>query len=138
MTIQTHLQIVGALLFALGLSHIFFVRFFGWKQEAARMSLFTGQVFIVHCFFIALLLVLLGALSWFYASALLEPGPLSRAVLMGLVVFWFCRLIFQLFVYRSEIWRGRPFYTVMHVLFSVFWFYAVLTYGAALHSVWRG
>lgn len=138
MNIHTHLQIVGALLLALGLAHIYFVRFFGWKEEIAGLSLFTRQVFIVHCFFIALLLVLLGMLSWFYADALLQPGPLSRAVLEGMLAFWICRLIVQFFVYQPAIWRGRPFYTVMHVLFSMLWVYVVVTYGAALRSIWRG
>ena len=138
MNIRLHLQSVGGLLLSLGVAHVFFVRFFGWKREVARLSLFTRQVFLVHCFFIALLLVLLGILSSFYAGALLEPGPLSRAVLAGMLVFWLFRLVFQLFVYQAAIWRKSPFYTVMHVLFSVLWLYVVATYGAALHSIWQG
>ena len=138
MTLHLHLQIVGALLFVLGLSHTCFVRFFGWKRELPRLSLFTRQVFEVHCFFIALLLLLLGLLSFCCAGALLEPGPLSRALLAGMAAFWTCRLAVQIFVYKPEIWRGRTFYTAMHVLFTAFWVYAAGTYSLALRSVWRG
>ena len=56
-------------------------------------------------------------------------------MLTGLVVFWLARLVFQLFVYDPAIWRGRRFYTFMHVVFSIFWIYVVLTYGAALRMV---
>lgn len=136
MTVRLHLQIVGALLIVLGFAHGFFARFFGWKRELQRLSLLTRQVFAVHVFFIALLLVLLGSCSLFYADALLDPGPLTRVLLTGLLLFWLCRLICQWFVYDSAIWAGRPFYTLMHALFSLFWIYVVLTYGFALRSVW--
>src|SRR5437588_12242214 len=71
MTIRLHLEIVGAVLIILGAAHGLFGRYFGWKEELARVSLLTRQVFRVHCFFIGLLLVLLGACSLFYADALL-------------------------------------------------------------------
>ena len=100
------------------------------------MSLMTRQVFIVHCFFIALMLVLLGICSAFYADTLLAPNDLSRVLVAGMVVFWLSRLLVQLFVYDPKIWRGRRFYTAMHVLFSLMWTYFVATYSAALLTVW--
>jgi hypothetical protein len=136
MTIHHHLQIVGALLLSLGLSHFYFNRYFGWDRELASVSLLTRRIFFVHSFFIGLGVAMAGAGSLWYADALLRPGPLSRALLAGLVVFWFCRLVAQLFVYDPEIWRGRRFYTVMHVAFSLLWIYVVITYGTALRSVW--
>ena len=135
MNLHLHLQISGAMLLALGVAHCFFGRYFGWNQEITRLSLFTRQVFVIHCFFIALLLALLGVASLFYADALLDGSPLSRVVLAGLLVFWGCRLLVQWFGYDPAIWRGRRFYTVMHVAFSAFWIYIVAIYGTAL---WRG
>jgi hypothetical protein len=58
-------------------------------------------------------------------------------VLTGFLVFWLSRLAIQLFVYDPAIWRGRRFYTLMHVAFSIFWTYVVLTYGEALRLVWN-
>jgi hypothetical protein len=137
MTLRIHIQIVGVLLLALGTAHVFFGRYFGWKQELASLSLLTRQVFIVHCFFIALLLVLLGICSLFYTDTLLAPNALSRVLLVGLVVFWLSRLLVQLFIYDSRIWRGRQFYTAMHIAFSLMWTYFVATYSAALLTVWQ-
>jgi hypothetical protein len=37
-TLHIHLQIVGILLMLLGLSHIFFNRFFRWEQELVAVS----------------------------------------------------------------------------------------------------
>lgn len=85
----------------------------------------------MHCFFIALLLALLGSCSLFYADALLEGTPLNRALLTGFLVFRGCRLAVQLFGYSPAIWRGKPFYTFMHVVFSALWIYLLAIYGAA-------
>ena len=59
-------------------------------------------------------------------------------MLGGFVIFWLSRLISQFFVYDPNIRRGRRFYSIMHVVFSIFWVYAVLTYSAALRMVWNG
>ncbi len=138
MNIYLHLKIVGALLLALGLAHSMFGRYFKWRKELAQLSLLTRQMFLVHSFFIALLVAMVGGCSLFYTKALLGSGALSRVVLTGFVVFWLFRLVFQFFVYDPAIWRGRRFYTVMHVAFSTLWVYVVLTYGAALRMAWKG
>ncbi|HEY6986908.1 MAG TPA: hypothetical protein VH369_00915 [Bryobacteraceae bacterium] len=49
-----------------------------------------------------------------------------------LVALGLAHSFFGRFVYDSAIWRGHRFYTFMHVVFSMFWTYLVLIYGAAL------
>ncbi len=138
MNIYLHLKIVGALLITLGVAHSTFGRYFKWKHELAQLSLLTRQMFVVHTFFIALLVIMIGVCSVFFTDALVAHGTLSRVVLSGFVIFWLSRLVCQFLVYDPAIWRGRRFYTVMHVVFSIFWAYAVLAYGVALRSVWNG
>ena len=135
MTLNIHLQIVGTLLMLLGLSHIFFNRFFGWEQELASVSLLTRRVFFVHNFFIGLVVLLGGAASFFCADALLRPGTLSRAVLAGMTMFWLCRLLAQFVAYDREIWRGDRFRTFMHVACSLLWCYVTATYAIAFLTV---
>ena len=137
MTLYLNLQIVGALLMLLGLSHIFFNRFFGWEQELAGVSLLTRRVFFVHNFFIGLVVVLFGAASFFCANALLRPGTLSRAILAGMATFWLCRLLVQFVAYDSAIWRGDRFRTFMHIACSLLWCYVTTTYGIAFLTVWK-
>ena len=135
MNLYIHLQIVGTLLMLLGLSHIFFNRFFGWEQELAAVSLLTRRVFFVHNFFIGLGVVLGGAASFFCANALLRPGTLSRAILAGMATFWLCRLLAQFVAYDCAIWRGDRFRTSMHVACSLLWCYVTATYGIAFLTV---
>jgi hypothetical protein len=137
MNLSVHLEIVGALLVLLGLSHACFNRFFRWEQELARVSLLTRRIFYVHTFFIALGVVMAGAVSFLYADSLLRPGPLSRAILVGMTAFWLCRLLAQFFAYDSAIWRGDRFRTSMHVVFSLLWFYVTGVYTWALFAIWN-
>ena len=135
MTLYIHLQVVGILLMLLGLGHIFFDRFFGWKQELVGVSLLTRQVFFVHNFFIGLTVMLGGAATFFCAKALLRPDALSRALLAGMATFWLCRLLAQFIAYDSAIWRGDRFRTSMHVSCSLLWCYVTSTYGVAFLTV---
>jgi hypothetical protein len=137
MTLTLQIQIVGALLLLLAFSHAFFNRYFKWSRELAALPLFTRRVFFVHSFFIALGVGLAGAGSLLYAGDLLHPGPLSRAVLAALVIFWLCRLFAQFFAYDAAIWRGNRFRTCMHIFFSLLWIYVTAVYSLALARVCR-
>jgi len=135
--IELQLKIVGTLLVLLGVAHCYFPKRFGWKDELARLSLLNRQIFLVHTFFIALTLVLMGSITALYAKALLEPSPVNRAILACAAIFWACRLFVQFFVYDSKLWKGNAFNTWMHVLFSCFWIYLVATYSIAAKLAWR-
>ena len=137
MTLSIHLRIVGILLVSLGLSHAFFNRYFGWEKELEAVSLLTRRVFFVHSFFIALGVVLAGAVSFLYADALLRPTSLNRALLAAMATFWLCRLLAQFFAYDSAIWRGDRFRTFMHMGFALLWCYVTATYGIAFITVWK-
>jgi hypothetical protein len=49
--------------------------------------------------------------------------PLGKRVCLGLGIFWGIRLYVQFFGYSSQLWRGKTFETVMHIIFSVYWSY---------------
>jgi hypothetical protein len=135
MTLATHLHVVGVLLLLLGVSHVFFNRYFGWERELQTVSLLTRRIFFVHNFFIGLGVALAGAVSLFCANALLRPDVLSRAILAAMAAFWLCRLVAQFLAYDSAIWRGDRFRTFMHVAFAVLWCYVTTIYGLALFAV---
>ena len=135
MTVLLHLEIVGALLVLLALIHAFFNPYFGWSRELAGVSLLTRRVFFVHLFFIALGVGLSGVLTFAYAAELLQPSPLTRALLASATAFWFVRLVAQFTGYDSAIWKGDPLRTFMHVAFAGLWTYVTVVYACALLSV---
>jgi hypothetical protein len=131
MTLTLHLQIAGLLQLLLALVHFDFVRRFGWREELARVSLLTRQVFWVHTGFIVLVVAGFGALSLVCAEALSVRSTLARAVLGGLALFWLARWFCQFFVYSPSLWRGHRRRTLAHVSFSLLWSYLAGVYAVA-------
>ena len=139
MTIDTgllllNLRAAGVLLAVLVVVNLVVPSRFGWRADLAKLSLLNRQIFQAHSVFLVLILGLSSALLLTSADALLEPSRLSRAILVGLTIFWGLRMMMQWFFYSSAIWRGNRFFTTMHVVFSVAWIYMTAVFGAAL---WR-
>ena len=119
---EVHYRIIGGLLMALALVHIIFPRYFRWQVELERISLVNRQMMIVHTFFIALTVFLMGLLCLTSATELVHTS-LGKKISLGLGIFWTVRLFVQFFGYSSELWKGKPFETTVHILFSGFWLY---------------
>ena len=117
-----HFKIIGVLLIALALVHIFFPKYFNWKEELKSLSLINRQMMTVHTFFIALTVFLMGMLCLTSSNELVETN-FGKKISLGLGVFWTVRLFFQFFGYSSNLWKGKKFETAMHILFSLFWLY---------------
>ena len=136
--VEANLRVVGVLLLAIAVLGVAVHRHFGWGAEIRRLTLLTRQVFLVHSAFVTLTLALLGVLLAGFAPALLAPGVLPRAVLVGLLVMWSARMLAQWFFYDPSLWRGNRLNTFMHVLFSVIYVYFVATLALALYAQTHG
>ncbi|RYY60428.1 MAG: hypothetical protein EOO05_09900 [Chitinophagaceae bacterium] len=119
---EIQLKIAGIILICLALVHLFFPRYFEWKQELQRLSLVNRQMVQVHTFFIALTLFLMGLLAFFFGRDLMAT-TLGQAIGLGLGVFWVIRLVVQFIGYSSQLWKGKAFETFIHILFITLWSY---------------
>lgn len=127
-----HLHAGGVLMALLVAVNLVVPARFRWREEMSRLSLVNRQIFQVHAIFLVLTLGLFSALLLTSAPALLEPTRLSRAVLIGLTIFWALRMGVQWFFYSPELWRGDRFNTVVHYVFSGLWIYLTVVFAAAL------
>ncbi|MCX6320036.1 MAG: hypothetical protein NTW29_22345 [Bacteroidetes bacterium] len=119
---EIHLKIIGILLIALALLHGVFPRYFQWGSELRKLSLINRQMMIVHTFFIAVTVFLMGLLCITSAAALIETD-LGKRISLGLGFFWVVRFFIQFFGYSSALWKGKKFETIMHVCFTFLWVY---------------
>lgn len=119
---EVHLKIIGVLLIALASIHIFFPKYFNWKEELKPLTLINRQMMTVHTFFIAFVVFLIGLLCLTSATDLTQT-KLGKTISLGLGVFWVTRLIFQLFVYSTKLWKGKTFETIIHIAFTILWIY---------------
>ena len=124
---ELHLKIIGVLLMGLALLLAFFPKHFRWKEELSGLSLLSRQIMYVHTLFIALIILLMGMLCLTSASELVGT-VLGKRVCLGLALFWIPRLLIQFFGYSSELWRGKVFETVIHIIFSILWLYLSLVF----------
>jgi hypothetical protein len=135
--LEMSLRIAGVTQIVLALAHLGFGRRFDWTNELARLSLLNRQIFQVHCFFVCLVLLLMGGVSLFAPMALLERSQLGLLVAASLSIFWLARLFAQWFVYDPALWRGKRFETAMHGLFTVLWTFFSAVYLGVLWGQWR-
>lgn len=113
----------------LALIHIFFPRYFKWREELPRLNLINRQMVVSHTFFLALTVGLMGLLSAVLASEIILT-KLGNWIALGLGIFWAFRLGFQLFFYSPRLWRGKNFETLVHLLFTSLWLYCAIVYFA--------
>ena len=102
--------------------HVFFPKYFNWKEDLKSLSLINRQMMITHTFFIAFTVFLMGLLCVTSSTELIET-KLGKTISLGFALFWSVRLIIQFFGYSSKLWKGKPFETSIHILFSVLWIY---------------
>lgn len=131
------LEFSGVLLIALALLHAFFPRYFKWREELRSITPLTRQIHYVHTFFIALVILLIGLLCLTSSADLLDTA-LGRKIAFGIFVFWACRLFVQFFGYSSALWKGKPFETAVHIVFSCLWVFLCITFGLAAFGPPRG
>ncbi|SEF67094.1 hypothetical protein SAMN05421847_0593 [Halpernia humi] len=124
---ELHLKIIGALLIVLALVHVIFPRYFKWKVELQNLSLVNRQMTYIHTFFIALTVFLMGILCLTSDTDLVETS-FGKRISLGLGIFWGIRFFIQFFVYSSQLWRGKTFETVVHIVFSILWAYFTIVF----------
>lgn len=121
------IKIIGYLLILLSCIHVIFPKYFNWETDLAPLQLINRSMMKVHTFFIALTVGMMGLLCVVETDDLLQT-ELGRKICLGLGVFWFIRLIFQLFVYPSALWKEKKLETTIHVLAIFFWTFLAYTF----------
>jgi hypothetical protein len=117
-----NLTVAGVLLVSLGILHVAMPAVLGWHRELAGISPLNREVTHVHCFFIGLACMLWGLLPLTAGRLLLQPGPVTRLVLIGAVVFWASRLVIQLVVFNRHA-RQSAAWLALSTAGTILWLY---------------
>jgi hypothetical protein len=117
-----NLTVAGVLLVGLGVLHIALPAVLGWHRELAGASPVNREVSYVHCYFIGLACVLWGLLPLTAGSLLVQPGAITRLVLIGAVIFWASRLVIQLAVFNRHA-RQSAAWLALSTAGTILWLY---------------
>jgi hypothetical protein len=132
MSPEPFVRLGGAALICVAVMHVFLGRWLDWRRDAAQLTLVNRQIFYVHCFFIAFGVAMNGVLALAFAPLLVEPSALARLLLAGMTLGWTIRLLFQLFVYSPDLWRGNRTRSALHALAGGLWLYLAAVFGWTL------
>lgn len=124
---ELHLKIIGWIFIILAIVHVIFPRYFDWKNELSHLMLINRQMMIVHTFFVAFTVFLMGLLCLTSYNMLID-SELGHRISLGFCIFWMARLFIQFFGYSSELWKGKSFETFVHIIFSLFWTYVSIVF----------
>ncbi len=94
---EIHFKVIGVLLIGLALVHVVFPKYFNWDRELKPLSQINRQMMIIHTFFIALIVFLMGLLCLTSSTEIVETN-LGKKISLGLGVFWTVRLFVQFLV----------------------------------------
>lgn len=127
-TLTIGLRVAGAGLFLLALLHIPIGRHLKWREDVAQLTPINASIFNVHNFFICVVLVMMGLPCVLDPMMFLEKSRAAKWVTWSFAGFWGIRLYFQLFVYRSDLWRGKKKETSVHYWFTLIWVALILLF----------
>jgi hypothetical protein len=103
------------------------------SENLASVPRFLRQVFYVHWFYIVLIVAFFSALCFRFTSDLMGASALGRFLSGFMAVFWFLRLVLQLFYYDSGL---RQQIRVLDAIYNLVLVALVVIFGfAALHPV---
>lgn len=120
-TLTLLLRIAGAGLILLAVLHVPIGRRLKWREDAARMTPVNASIFHVHTFFICLVLVMMALPCLLDPRVFISQSRAGAWLAWSISAFWACRLYFQWFVYKPELWRGQRLQTAIHWSFTLIW-----------------
>jgi hypothetical protein len=129
------LRITGLGMVALAFVHLPIARSLAWNEDVKKLKPENEAVFHSHLFFLCLGLTLLGIGLLVGAPAFVERSELGKWISGMLLVFWSMRLYRQWFGFPQQLWRGKPFETRIHWVFTLVWTAVVAVFACLF--VWQ-
>jgi hypothetical protein len=110
------LKIVAILQLSVAVLNLFLTRILKWQEDLDKMSLLPKQVFNVHSWFISIMLVIFGVLTFRFAD-LMVSGQSEPALWIAAAggIFWGIRTVIQMGYYSRSHWWGKTGRTVIHI-----------------------
>jgi hypothetical protein len=131
MLLEPLLIAAGAGQLALAAASLGIPRQLGWREETARLTPLTRQVFWLYAVYILSFHVCFGLLSLLAPGWLLERSPLAAAVCGFIAVYWGARLVAQFAWFdREQMPKGARYRLAEAALVTLF-VSLVAIYGSA-------
>ena len=125
------LMLAGGLHFGLLLAGALLPRVLNWRTELRSVSPLSRHIIWVHGAFVVMMIVGFGVLSLLNAPALAAGSLLARSLCAFVALFWFTRLMIQLFLFDARPYLTNWFLTAGYHGLTVLFGYFSIVYGWA-------
>ncbi|MBN2118677.1 MAG: hypothetical protein JW730_19040 [Anaerolineales bacterium] len=104
--------------------HLFFWKLFRWEEDLASLTHINRAVMQILNLCLTFVFLLFGYLSLFHTQELLAGG-LGKAILIGVAIFWFLRMIEQVIFFglRNKV---SVVFTIIFLFGSLLYILAIL------------
>jgi hypothetical protein len=125
--LKVALLIAGALHLVPLLAGLTMPRVLHWGSDLGKLDALTRQLIWVHGAFIAITVLAFGLITMTAAESMLQGTPLAVGIAAFIGLFWFLRLLIQLFYFDAHPWLTNSFRTVgYNSLTFVFGYFSVV------------
>lgn len=101
----------------------------GWDKELESVPNLLQEVFVVHKWFISIILVIFGVITIRFAGDIAEAKyEMTRWFAAGVGVFWGVRTLIQWLYYGWDNWRGKTKETAIHWILTISYGGATVAY----------
>lgn len=130
-TLELLIVIAGVLHLGILIASALVPRVLDWKRELAKLAPLSRHLVWTHGAFIVVVIIGFAAVSIINASVLAGGGMLARSVCGFIALFWFARLVIQLFFFDASPYLTKAYLKVgFHGLTLVFAYFSAV-YGWA-------
>jgi hypothetical protein len=134
--LQTLLLIAGILHFAILIASALVPRVLDWRANLALLHPFLRRLFWVYGVFIVLVIIGFGTLTLLDSGAMAAGEPVARSLTGLIAIFWFARLLVQLFVFDCRAFLTNTLLRTGYHCLTLLFIYFTAIYGwAALAPV---
>jgi len=133
------LLVAGALHFTILIASALVPRVLDWRANLALLHPFLRRLFWVYGVFIVLVIIGFGTLTLLDSAAMAADEPVARSLAALIAIFWFARLLVQLFVFDCRAFLTTPLLKIgYHCLTLVFVYFTIIYGWVALSPVHKG
>jgi hypothetical protein len=127
--LQMLLLIAGVLHFTILIASALVPRVLDWRANLALLHPFLRRLFWIYGVFIVLVIIGFGTLTLVDSAAMATGEPVARSLAALIAIFWFARLLVQLFVFDCREFLTSPFLKVGYHGLTLLFVYFTVIYG---------
>ncbi len=101
----------------------------GWDKDLKSVPKLLQEVFVVHKWFISIILLIFGVITIRFAGDIANAEyEMTRWFAAGVGFFWGIRTLIQWFFYGWDNWRGKAKETAIHWILTISYGGAAVAY----------